>query len=160
MQDLTCNNSWPQALPSWSEWAQVGDSSVLSLFCSPVWLSLGPLKGESRCLYTLDKLIKSTAVISRVNLPHSGKYLGLPRWLSGKKFACNAGDIMRYGFDPCVGKVPWRRAWKPTPVFLPGESYGQRNPVGCNSWGHKEPDKTEHTHREYLLEVPHLAILG
>ena len=35
---------------------------------------------------------------------------------------CNAGD----GFDPWVGKVPWRRAWQPTPVFLPGESHGQR----------------------------------
>ena len=33
----------------------------------------------------------------------------------------------RCGFDPCVGKIPWRRAWQPTPVFLSGESHGQRN---------------------------------
>jgi len=33
-------------------------------------------------------------------------------------------------FDPCVGKIPWRRAWQPTPVFLPGESQGQRSLAG------------------------------
>ena len=37
---------------------------------------------------------------------------------------------MRQGFDPWVGKVPWRRAWQPTPVFLPGESHGQRSLAG------------------------------
>ena len=36
---------------------------------------------------------------------------------------------------------PWRRAWQPTPVFLPGESHGQRSLVGL--WGHKESDTTE-----------------
>ena len=34
------------------------------------------------------------------------------------------------GFDPWVGKIPWRRAWQPTPVFLPGESHGQRSLAG------------------------------
>ena len=32
--------------------------------------------------------------------------------------------LKRLGFDPWVGKIPWRRAWQPTPVFLPGESHG------------------------------------
>ena len=41
-------------------------------------------------------------------------------------------------FDPWVGKIPWRKEWQPTPVFLPGESHGQRSP-----WGHKESDTTE-----------------
>ena len=36
----------------------------------------------------------------------------------------------RHGFDPLVGKIPWRRPWQPTPVFLPGESHGQGNLVG------------------------------
>ena len=36
----------------------------------------------------------------------------------------------RHGFDPWVGKIPWRRAWQPTPVFLPGESHGQRSLAG------------------------------
>ena len=41
----------------------------------------------------------------------------------------NAGDI-RHGFDPWVGKIPWRRAWQPTPVFLPGESPWTEEPGG------------------------------
>ena len=36
----------------------------------------------------------------------------------------------RRGFDPWVGKITWRRAWQPTPGFLPGESHGQRNLAG------------------------------
>ena len=46
-------------------------------------------------------------------------------------------------FDPWIGKFPWRRAWQPTPVFLPGESHGQRNLVGYGPWGLKELDTTE-----------------
>jgi len=38
----------------------------------------------------------------------------------------------RPGFDPWVGKIPWRRKWQPTPVLLPGKSHGQRSP-----WGHR-----------------------
>ena len=42
----------------------------------------------------------------------------------------NAGRLKRGGFDPCVGKIPWRRAWQPILVSLPGESHGQRSLVG------------------------------
>ena len=38
---------------------------------------------------------------------------------------------------------PWRRKWQPTPVFLPGESHGQKNLVGYSPWGQKESDTTE-----------------
>ena len=64
----------------------------------------------------------------------------------------NAGD-MRHKFDPWVRKIPWRRAWQPTPVFLPGESHGQKSQVGYSSWGHKELGMTEvawHTHGIHL----------
>ena len=47
------------------------------------------------------------------------------------------------GFDPWVGKIPWRRRWQPTPIFLPGESHGQRSLAGYNPWGHRELDTTE-----------------
>ena len=48
------------------------------------------------------------------------------------------------GFDPWVGKIPYRRAWQPTPEFLPGESHGQRSLAGYNSpWSRKEWDMTE-----------------
>ena len=43
---------------------------------------------------------------------------------------------------PMSGKSPWRRAWQPTPVFLPGEFHGQRSLVGYSPWGHKELDTT------------------
>ena len=43
-------------------------------------------------------------------------------------------------FDPWVEKILWRRTWLPTPVFLPGESYGQRSLVGYSPWGHIESD--------------------
>ena len=56
----------------------------------------------------------------------------------------NARD-MRHGFDPCVRKMPWRRAWQPTPVLLPGESHGQRSLVGYSPWRLEELGTTEHT---------------
>ena len=46
----------------------------------------------------------------------------------------------RPGFDPWVGKIPWRRACQATPEFVPGESHEQRSLVGCTPWGHKELD--------------------
>ena len=46
-------------------------------------------------------------------------------------------------FDPWVGKIPWKRAQQLTPVFLPGESHGQRSLVGYSPWSHKELDVTE-----------------
>ena len=52
---------------------------------------------------------------------------------------------MQIGFDPWVGKIPWRRKWQPTPVFLPGESHGQRSLVGYSPWGPRESDTTEVT---------------
>ena len=44
-----------------------------------------------------------------------------------------------------VGKIPWRRAWQSTPVFLPGESHGQRSLAGYSPCGHKESDMTKNT---------------
>ena len=67
------------------------------------------------------------------------RVLGLPRWLSGKKSACQCRGL---GFEPCIGKIPWRRKWQPTPVFLPGKSHGQRSLTGCRPRGHKESDTT------------------
>ena len=46
------------------------------------------------------------------------------------------------GFDPWVWKSPWRRAWLPTPTFLPGEFLGQGSLAGYSPWGHKESGRT------------------
>ena len=47
-----------------------------------------------------------------------------------KNLLANAGDITDAGSIPGWGKIPWRRAWQPTPVFLPGESYGKGSLAG------------------------------
>ena len=49
----------------------------------------------------------------------------------------------RRGFNLWVGKIPWRRKWQSTLVFLHGESHGQRSLEGYRLWGHKESDTTE-----------------
>ena len=49
----------------------------------------------------------------------------------------------RHRLDPWVGKIPWRRVWQPTPVFLPAESLRQRSLAGCSPWGNRELDTTE-----------------
>ena len=50
-----------------------------------------------------------------------------------------------------VGKLPWRRKWQPTPVFLHGKSHGQRSLVGCSPWGCTELDTTEWPHFHFSL---------
>ena len=60
-----------------------------------------------------------------------------------KNLPTNAGDTRDAGLIPSVGKMPWRREWQPSPVFLPGESHGQRSLVGYSPWGHTESDTTE-----------------
>ena len=71
---------------------------------------------------------------------HTHIYIGLPRGHSGKEPTCQR---RRHRFHLWVGRTPWRRKWQPTPVFLPGESHGQRSLAGYSQWGHKELDTME-----------------
>ena len=69
----------------------------------------------------------------------SGIYLGkrfleLPCWLSGKGSTC---QCRRCGFDSWIGKIPCRRKWQPSPVFLPGKFGGEWSLVGYSPWSHK-----------------------
>ena len=57
--------------------------------------------------------------------------------------ACRCRRCKRLGFDSWVGKIPWRRQWQPTPVFLLGETHGQRSLAGHSPWGRKESDTTD-----------------
>ena len=59
---------------------------------------------------------------------------GLPWWFRGKESAC---QCRRRRFSFWVSKIPWRKKWQPSPVFLPGKSHGQRSLAGCSAWGHK-----------------------
>ena len=66
--------------------------------------------------------------------------LGFPGGSDGEKSACDEGDL---GSIPGLGKIPWRRAWQPIPVVLPGKSHGQRSLVGYSPLGDKESGRTE-----------------
>ena len=67
------------------------------------------------CYYKMD-------LLHLINKP-----IWLPRWHNGKESIC---QCRRHRFNPWVGKILWRREWKPTPVFLPGKSHGQRSLAG------------------------------
>ena len=70
----------------------------------------------------------------------------------------NLPAMRRPSFDSWVGKILWRREWQPTPVFVPGESHGQRSLMGYSPWGRTESDTTErllHTfHIRKLVLIP------
>ena len=65
-------------------------------------------------------------------------------------------------FESWVKKIPWRRAWLPTPAFLPGESHGHRSLVGYSPWGRKESDTTKsdlalaYIHLQFLKFISHI----
>ena len=61
-------------------------------------------------------------------------------WFSGKDSTC---QCRRHMFDPWVRKIPLRKEWLSTPVFLPRESQGQRSLADYSPWGCKEPDMIE-----------------
>ena len=73
----------------------------------------------------------------------------------------NLPAMQETGFNPWVGKMPWRRKWQSIPVFLPGKSHGQRSLEGYSPWGHKESDTTKqltHTRVERNRLRDHLII--
>ena len=71
--------------------------------------------------------------------PAPGSSRGFEWW----RARCQRRRRKRHRFDPWVGKIPWRRAWPPTPGFMPGEPHGRRRLVGYSPEGRTEPDTTE-----------------
>ena len=67
---------------------------------------------------------------------------GFPGAASGKEPAFQCRKYKRLGFDPWVGRIPWKRARQPTPVFLPEESHGQRSLAGYSPQGRTKSDTT------------------
>ena len=62
-------------------------------------------------------------------------WVGQAVGLSGQESAYQCRRCKRRRFDPWIGKIPWRRKWLSTPVFLTGESHGQRSLAGYSPWG-------------------------
>ena len=126
----------------------------LKVFMLPLLLILPCISISLK--FTFARICKSKyvnqIVISRkgnfftLKLPYMMNILiakAIPGGVSGKESAHQCRRCKRRGFDPWVRKIPWRRKWQPTPVFLPGEPPGQRSLVGYSSWGHRELDITE-----------------
>ena len=80
-----------------------------------------------------------------------GVHISFPGGATGKEPACQFRRYKRRWFIPWVRKIPWRRKWQPTPVFLPGESCGQRSLEGYSPWGCRELDTTEVTENTWDL---------
>ena len=72
-----------------------------------------------------------------------GEVSEVPRCAVGKESVCQCRSYKSCGLDPWVKKIPWRRAWQPTQVFLLGESPEHRSLVGYSPRGCKESDTTE-----------------
>ena len=76
----------------------------------------------------------STAMSCRINLNQIRALQGFPGGANGSKEpVCQRRRHRRLGFDPWVGKMPWRKAWKLSPVFLPRETHGQLSVAGYDA---------------------------
>ena len=90
---------------------------------------------------SLRILIATVGMEDGINTPP--RKVGFPGGSSGKESACQLRRRKRCGFNPWVRKIPWRRKWQPTPVFLPGKLHGQQSLVGYCPCCHKESDSTK-----------------
>ena len=62
--------------------------------------------------------------------------MGFPGGIVVNNLLANAGEAKDAGSIPWVRKIPWRRKWQPTPLYLPGNFHGQRSLAGYSPWGH------------------------
>ena len=127
--------------PDSHNWTRILEFLCITLLLTSHFHSLLGSLTEIRCRYVL---IWASQVALEVKNPPA-----------------NSGNV-RHGFNPWVRKIPWRRAWQPTPVFFPGESRGQRSLMGYSPSSHKESDMTEateYTHMHVLIHH-HFLILS
>ena len=112
--------------------------------------SWGGAQTDSRQTVKGEHSAPSTEYLT-VTVSDLATYRGFPGGTS------DAGDTsLRHEFDPWVRKTPWRTAWQATPVFLPGESHGQRILAGYRPWdrrvGHNLTQLT-HSYLSPILQV-------
>ena len=85
---------------------------------------------------------KESDTTERLNWTELKAGQGFPGGTNGKESTCQCRRCKRLGFHPWVGKTPWSRKRQPIPVFLPGESHGQRSLAGYGPWCLKDLDTT------------------
>ena len=119
-KESACNAGDPSLIPGLGRSTGEGISY-------PFQYSWGSAGKESSCNAGVSSLIPGLGRSpgEGIGYPHQYPWASMVAQLVGS--ACNVG---RPGFDPWVEKIPWRRAWQTTPVFLPGETHGQRSLVG------------------------------
>ena len=120
-------------------------SVVVNKLCNFEWV-LFPL-----CVCLLVCEVRGLdEMLSKVQRSDAGKFPMYKDVLSSWLVAQRWRMCLQFGrpeFNPWVGKIPWRRKWQSTQVFLPGKFHGPRNLAGYSPWGRKELDITEHTGR-------------
>ena len=124
----------------WFPWAGTIEAVQAGLWHpTPVFLP-GNSHGQRSLVGCSPRGCKESDTTKRLHFHFQPVFRGLPRWLSGKESTC---QCRRRRFNPWVRKIPWRRKWQPTPVFLPGKSHGQSSLAGYSPRGHKESDMTQ-----------------
>ena len=134
---MMVSNAWHEADPHYADLVSVGIGSQLHSPPPP----LPPFQMPARCI----KHLIFQSLVLPISIPFSsisGAYIydlptctsGFPWWLSSKERAC---QCRRRGLDPWVRKIPWRRKWQPTPLFLCGKSHAQRALEGYSPWDRK-----------------------
>ena len=111
--------SWVQSL-GWEDSPGKGSGYPLQYFCLENSMHRGVCWLQS---------MESQGVRDDWN---SDSFIWLPWWLRWQRICL---QCWRPGFNPWVGKIPWRREWQSTPVFLPGEFHGQGSLDGYHPWG-------------------------
>ena len=130
-------------LNPWTIWNSPGESTGVDshFLLQRIFLNQGLNPGLLHCrwiLYHLSHrgsphfsyLFKGSVSKYSHILEHWGPWRGFPNSTSGKEPACLCKRHNRLRFQPWVRKIPWRRAWQPTPIFLPGEFHGLGSLVG------------------------------
>ena len=139
------------------KWSLEESLDCLHSSCRPIFINLCPCKGMLcnhsvfhltviyliQMRFNIQELVKreqcstppmwnTQALHYTQNIFLTNLYwkLGFPGGTNGKEPACQCRRHKRCGFDHWAGKIPWRKIWQPTPVFLPRESHGQRSLVG------------------------------
>ena len=109
------------------------------------------------CFLVFSHSNKNVVVSHCLNLQFSKNIRELPLWLSGKKATC---QCRRHRSNPWVGKIPWRKKWQHTPVFLTGESHEQRSLTGYRPWESQRVGHDWVTEQQQQLLLPLSGITG
>ena len=137
MSFLSSRHTW---LGAWWKWLLVPHWYLATLSPMPAFIpvsSLMPICFSShQMIFPSSKMLprSNLGFFSNIPLNTQASISGFPGWLSGKESAC---QCMRCNFNSWVGKIPRRRKWQLTPVFLLGKFCGQRRLVDYSPWGHR-----------------------